>query len=264
MNLSKILNASKRELKKSSPTILTVLGVLGVASTSFITAKNTIKAVQIWNDLKLKTIEEHGEEPTKTEYFKASFKCYIPAIIMGVSTIICITSSNVLNKRSQAALSSAYVLLDRSYREYRDKVNKIFGENADSQVQKDIMEEILANSDKEFDPDLILSDNKLFYEQCSGQYFESSLEEVLRAEYSINRCFIINEYAKLNDFLTLLGLEKTDKGSMVGWSMYMGLEFYGYQWIDFKHEIVTLDDGLECCVISMPFQPTADCVLDDI
>lgn len=65
----------------------------------------------------------HDGDPhayTKTEAIAAAWKCYIPAVAIGASTIACIMGANALNRRQQAALTSAYALVQSSYKEYKD------------------------------------------------------------------------------------------------------------------------------------------------
>lgn len=50
----------------------------------------------------------------------SAWKCYIPTAAFGLSTIACIMGANALNSRKQAALTSAYALINQSYKEYKD------------------------------------------------------------------------------------------------------------------------------------------------
>jgi hypothetical protein len=102
----------------------------------------------------------------------------------------------------------------------------------------------------------ILSEVHLFYEYNHGDFFLRTKEEVLSAEYRLNLKFSITGYASLNDFYELLYLPKTDIGASIGWAF--GNDLYRYPWIDFTHELVNLEDGMECYVIDMPNPPESD------
>jgi hypothetical protein len=92
-----------------------------------------------------------------------------------------------------------------------------------------------------------------------GKYFETTKEDVLLAEYRLNRDFTLCGYAALNDFYELLGLEKSESGEVLGWTLENSWSEVGeYPWVDFEHETVTMDDGLECCIITFTHPPTAD------
>lgn len=99
-------------LRGRAPTILTVVAALGVISTAVLTAKAVPKAAK----RKAKAEEEKGEELTKLETAVAVAPAYIPTVLAGASTIVCLFGANVLNKRSQASIASAYALLDTSYK----------------------------------------------------------------------------------------------------------------------------------------------------
>lgn len=101
-----------------------------------------------------------------------------------------------------------------------------------------------------------IHDTCLFFEINYGEFFERSKGEVLSAEYRFNMLFIAKGYATLNDFYELLYLQKTDLGERLGWAIGEGM--YGCPWIDFTHELVELDDGMECYIINMTFEPSED------
>ena len=124
--MGNLLRNSRLVLKKNGATILTCVGGVGVIATTVMAVKATPKALLLLEEAK----KEKGEELTKVEVVKTAAPAYIPTAVMGVSTIACIFSANMLNKRHQAALTSAYALLNQSYKEYRGKVVDLYGEIA--------------------------------------------------------------------------------------------------------------------------------------
>ena len=173
-------------------TILTCIGAVGVVITSIMVAKAAPKAVRLLDQAE----EEKGEELTTIEKVKTAAPVYIPATLVGASTIACIFGANVLNKRDQAALMSAYALANRTYTEYKDKISG----NARSQIK-----EIIAK-DQYDDGEEISEGKQLFFDFNNMTYFESTLNEVLQK--------------------------------------------------------VTLDDGMECYIISTPFEPLLPYIYD--
>lgn len=153
-------------------TILTIVSAAGVVATAILAAKGATKA----STLLRKAKEEKGEELTKSEVFKTAAPAYIPTIVAGVSTIVCIFGVNMLNQRTQASLASAYALLDSSYKEYRSKVNELYGEDADDRIKN----EIAKDHWEEEDEPLIPEGEQLFYDFNSMQYFTSTIDEVLQ------------------------------------------------------------------------------------
>lgn len=259
--MSKVSQHSTSFLSRNSSTILTVLGGIGVIATAVLAAKTSPKAAALIESKE----EEKGEELTKWEVIKTATPAYIPAIVTGVSTIACIFGANILNKHQQASLASAYALIDNSYKAYKDKLKELYGEEA----HNNIIDALAVEKAEEigvynYGPvslcNLSIEDGtsepRLFYDEFSNRYFETTIEQVLNAEYHFNRNFVLRGYAFLNEFYEFLGLEHTEYGDQVGWSS----EDETY-WIEFNHRKVLLDDDrLEAYIIETPWGPTIEAV----
>ena len=238
-----LLNSSKLFLRRNSPTILTFLGAAGVVATSIAAAKATPKAMALLE----KTKEEKGEELTKLEIVKVAGPAYVPAVAIGASTIACIFGANALNKKTQASIMSAYALLDTSYKQYKSKVKELYGENSDQNVKKEIAK------DKFKDNDIHINNEKiLFFDFYSLRYFESTERLVLKAENRVNELLKLYGRASLNDFYESLGMPTAYTGYELWWNVQKCPS------VEFTHDITTMDDGLECCVISMSVEPECE------
>lgn len=114
--IQKLLHKSGLCIRKYSPVALSCVASAGVVVTAIAAAKATPRAVAlVYADSRKK----HDGDPyayTKKEAFIAAWKCYIPAVAFGASTIACIMGANALNRRQQAALTSAYALVQSSYK----------------------------------------------------------------------------------------------------------------------------------------------------
>ena len=249
---------SKLFVKRHGATILTYAGGAGVILTAVTAAKATPKATQLLEEAK----KEKGEELTKYERFTIGCHAYIPTIIMGSATLLCVFGANILNKRHQAALISAYAMIDNSYKEYKNKLKELYGEEAHEEIVNAIAvekarevgitaESLCANTCLSNDESC--GEPVLFYDEWSGRYFESTIEQVIIAEYHLNRNFVLRGYTVLNELYEFLGLDTTDYGSTVGWAVED--EIY---WIDFNHRKVIMDDDLECYIIETPWGPTVE------
>lgn len=179
--------------KPQTSTMLTWIGAVGVVATSILTAKSTFKAAMILEQEKC----ERGGELTTAEAIKVTWPAYVPPVIMGAATISCILGANILNQRTQASLMSAYALLDNSYKEYRRKVNELYGEDADENVKEAIALETIDEVKKPKGDDV-----ELFFDFNALRYFEGKMNDVLHK--------------------------------------------------------VTTDDGMECWIVSTPFDPYSD------
>lgn len=244
-----LLKFSKPFFKRNASTILTCLGAVGVVATAVSAAQVTPKAVRT---LKKKE-NEKGAKLTTIEVVKVSAPIYIPTVIIGASSIACIFGANVLNKRQQAALMSAYALVNDSYKRYKNKVVELYGPDANDVVRQELVRDA-------YEDDVYpLEDNKvLFYDTFSERYFESTLDKVYKAEYDVNRMLAKEWGVYLNEFYDKLGIDLVDYGDYLGWSTYEINEAYWYSWIEFKHTKVTLEDGLECICIDILTEPTFD------
>jgi hypothetical protein len=243
---AKLLQRSRIFVKKNASTILTCVGVIGVVGTAVLTAKAAPKALKAVEDAK----EEKGDDLTVPEVIKAVAPAYIPVVVVGVATVTCIVGANMLNKRQQASLASAYALLDTSYKEYKKKVTDLYGEEADNHIKAEI-----AKDKYELTDILPEEGNRLFYDEYSGRYFETTDAKVKEAEYTVNRHLQTKGYACVNDFYKELGMEMLYSGFDVGWAPEFLKEHAWQSWLDFNHETTVLDDGLEVCIISFYTDP---------
>lgn len=245
-----MLRYSKVFVKKNASTILTCAGGVGVIATAVLAVKATPKALERIETAK----EEKGEPLSKWETVQVAGPAYIPAIITGASTIACVFGANILNKRQQAALMSAYAFLDNSYKEYKTKVGELYGEEAHTHVREDIIR------DKYIDNDVHLEDSnkELFYDMFSERYFESTMADVIKAEYEINKKITNLGGAFVNEFYELLDIPQLDYGTSMGWSIGSLMSEKWNQWLDFDHKKVIMDDGLECTIVTMMSEPMFD------
>lgn len=237
---------SKLFLKRNSSIILTLSASAGVVGTAVLTAKATPKVLTLLEQAK----EAKGEDLTPLETIKVAAPAYIPATVAGIATIGCIFGIHGVNKRNQAALASAYGLLDNSYRSYREKVRELYGDDADSKVKEQVVKSIENPNIPPYE-----RDKELFFDYYSGRYFNARLEDVLRAEYRINRTLMTREYAYINEFYEELGLPLLKHGWDIGWSLGGNNANYWQEWVDFINEKYTLDDGLEYYLVTMRQEP---------
>lgn len=243
--MSKFVNRSKAFFKKNGPTILTVVGGVGVIATAVLAVKATPKALERVEAAK----NEKGEDLTKFEAIVVAGPSYIPAVAAGAATLICIFSANALSKRQQASIVSAYALLDSSYKQYKHKVEELYGTTGAERIAGEIAKD-------NYEDDIVAEDGKqLFFDSFSNRYFESTMEDVLRAEYNLNRDLTLEDHATLNRFYEHLGLEPIEAGDALGWSVGANFALYWQSWVDFSHQKTAIDDDLECYIIHIMHEP---------
>lgn len=260
------------KLKDSAPLILTGLSMCGVIFTAAAAIHDTPKALKL-----IKHEEDHRmfkmkvystgdgkfdtevkvEPMTLLEKAKIAWKCYIPTMLVAGSTIFCIGYSQKLNSKQKKELLAAYALMHAAYYEYRDKVSDIFGPDADGKIKEFISEDRAKTGKVEYGNGK-KEDSIIFVDEFMNTVFESSVEEVQRAEYELNRTFALRGYVSMGDFYRYLGLDDVyaEDGPLLerfGWSYDIGTDM-GYEWIDFAHKKIE-DADMETYSISYPFEP---------
>ena len=249
---------AKLYLKRSTPTILSCASVIGIVATTVTAIKATPKAVEL---VKANSRINHDGDPyasTKIEVIQSCWRCYIPTVLIGLSTITCILGINVLNKRNQASLTTAYGLLNESYQKYRKAANTVFGDNADSKIKVQMAKDAYVSADGysvyslEDDEE---GERILCYDLYSQRYFVGTMAAVLNAQYHLNRNLSLRGYASVNEFYEFLGIDGIKYGDDIGWSYDQCVE-EGILWLDFENSQTIMDDGMKCCVISALWEPT--------
>jgi hypothetical protein len=256
-NLNSLFHRSKLHLKRASPTILTYVAAIGVVATSVMAVKATPKAMMLLEQ----ATDEKGEELTKLEVVRVAGPVYIPALAIGVSTISCIFGANVLNKRNQASLISAYAMLSESYQQYRRAANVVYGEDADARIKAEMAKDTyvsgvgMFNNVSVYSPDMDPESEKILcYDLFSQRYFTSTMAAVLNAEYHINRNLQVRGEVSLNELYDFMGLAQVENGDEIGWSLDQLYEDE-VMWLDFTNTLTNMDDGMVCCIISATHDP---------
>lgn len=257
------MNNLQRFVKKNSSNILTVATAAGMITTTILAVKATPKALELikaeedtrkitktttlYADNQPYTTEvvEEASKLTPLEIVKVAWKPYVPAIAMGTLTLTCLFGMNYLNRKTQASLISAYAVLEKSYRQYREKCIEMY--NADTDI--DIKQKIAKSN---FYKNIEVEDGKeLFFDYTSMQYFESTMDEVKEALDTINETLSDSGFVYLNDFYELLGIPLVDYGYNLGWFSDIGT-------LKLDYEKTELDDGdgtLDCWIITPTESP---------
>lgn len=161
MSNNKLMNTVTRSLgkvgfalKKHSPEILVVGGVIGVVTSAVLACRATTKVSSVLDKAKedIETIHSVAENPEFAEdytvedskkdlaivYAKTGLevaKLYAPAVILGALSITGILASNNILRKRNVALAAAYAAVDRSFKEYRGRVVERFGEAVDRELK---------------------------------------------------------------------------------------------------------------------------------
>lgn len=231
--------------KHNSPTILTVVGCVGVGVTAVMAARDTVKAVKRINYERGYQLKEFNTK----EKIKIAAPCYIPTVLSGLSTMLCICGANKLNKNMQKSLTSAYILLDQSYKEYKNSVKDVFGEEGETHVIENIVDKRIEKMD--------INEGDIFFDFFSLQFFNSSLPRMYEAERAANEILQSHGYISLKTVYSLIGEDIIGTDDLLGWSLGAG-KAYGYDRITLNTQEMTREDGSKYYVLDFGDAPTED------
>ena len=244
----------KVELKaiKHSPEILAGVGVVGVVGSLVLACKATTKLSDILEDSKeqLDKIKEVAADPAYEEKYSQDdakkdttityvqtamkvTKLYAPSVILCASSLGCLLASNNILKKRNAALSAAYMTVDKSFKEYRKRVADRFGEEVEKEIRYNIKAEEITKVDEDGnevtetvkvmdgtdDPNSYSDYARFFDESCAAWQND--------AEYNLTFLKAQQQYANdllkargrlfLNEVYRMLGIDETKAGQVVGW-----------------------------------------------
>lgn len=253
------------KMKKHSPEILMVAGVAGVVVSAVMACKATLKVDAVMDETKEKMdkihkaeedgVTESGEDYSKEDAKKDTVivyaqtglklaKTYAPAVAIGALSITSILASNNILRKRNVALAAAYATVDKSFKEYRNRVIKKFGQEIDRELKYNIKaEKVTATEvDEETGKEKKVKKNAFVVNpsDVSGyaRFFEKyTVDEdgnsILNPHWEPNNEYNImfikaqenyaNDLLKakkrlfLNDVYEMLGLPRTKAGQVVGW-----------------------------------------------
>lgn len=216
-------------MNKNLLPIISCVGVVATAVATYIKHDDIEKAA--------KRLE--NEKSYKREAVVLFLKEAAMPIIFGTATIASIAIQNKVSAKRLAAATTAASAASSRFMNYRDKVRKEFGKEAD----KHIMTEI-AKEDWGCQPALPISKNdtdELFFEPIGGRWFYAKPSRVSEAMYHVNRNLQLRGDSYVNEFYDFIGIKTDKKLDYIGWDAGYFLEELGIcPWIDFR-----VKDGLE-------------------
>ena len=217
IDISNFFRSASRAVSKHSPEILTGMGIAGMITTTVLAVRATPKALTLIDD----EASVKGEPLTKVEVVKAAWKPYIPAIVTGTMSTVCLIGASKVSTSRNAALLTAYKLSETALAEYREKVVETIGEKKEQEVRHKVAKEkLIKNPPKSSEIIITGKGNTLCYDPLSDRHFRSDLEIIRRAEITLNKEMInsIGGMVTLNDFYNEIGLGRIDIGDDIGWT----------------------------------------------
>ena len=271
--MNKVTQMTKKsglKVRKHSPEILVISGVVGVVTSAVLACKATTKLDSIMSESKEQVekihgyVEENGytEEYTEQDskkdlaivYTQSAFKVgklYAPSVILGAASIAAILGGhNILRKRN-IALATAYTALNTSFKDYRNRVIERFGKELDKELRFNV-------KTKEFEEKVVDAKGKEKIEKKMTQVTDASEIEGYspyakfyddgcigwEKDPELNLMFLRRQqdaaterlksqgYLFLNDVYDMVGIPRTKAGQVVGW-IYDKKHPVGDNFVDF-------------------------------
>lgn len=240
------------QLAKHSPGIMFSVGIAGAVTATVLACRSTLRLEE--------TLVKHEEDRKDADYnlnekslstkehaamvrhiqlavVRDVAKLYAPAVGVGVVSVGLLTGAHVTLNRRNAALIAAYNVLDKGFKQYRERVRQELGEDKDREfmfgsVDKEIVEEgehghevktvkrhagpsAYARKFEEGNPCWSASPH-------NNEHFLKGIQNYA------NDMLRIRGHVLLNDVYDMLKMERSEAGTVVGW-----VKGHGDNYVDF-------------------------------
>lgn len=222
--------------------VLAVVAGAGMIFTVWLTAKKAPEAVKLKEAALEKKRIDTGDENaqlTKLEALRAQIPCYGPVIASAAVATGSMIASQII---PQEALYD----VKKTFQTYKDVTAKLNGPEAEKVIDQ-ITEKKLEQGSNGIKKEIFVIE--FLDEQIE---IETTIVDILEAEYNINRFFKGCGRITFNEALEFFHEKARERGEEFGWDEYIGDAFYGYCWIDFQHRRGMLN-GKPVNFIDMPF-----------
>lgn len=165
VNVTRGMHRAALKVKKHSPEILAVTGVIGIATSFVMACKATTKLNPILEETQrninavheaVETGVAHTMDPETQEIVQVPYapedgkkdltiysvqgglkvvKLYAPAVTVGLLAVGCMLGSNRILHKRYLASAAAYTAVDTAFKDYRGRVIERFGEELDRELK---------------------------------------------------------------------------------------------------------------------------------
>ena len=273
--ISKVTGRTGLKIKQYSPEILMVVGVAGVITTTVLACKATLKleaivdqagdTIEKINEAKEKYAnkdeEMYGqyteEDATKDKlvvYVQTAVKVgrlYGPTVILGAVSVGALLGSHNIMKKRNVAIAAAYKIVDESFKDYRKRVVEELGEKVDLDYEKGLRHEMMdvttvdekgkekttQQSVETKDVDGYSQYAKFFDDGCANwsKNPEYNLLFLTAQQNYANDLLVARGHVFLNEIYDMLGIPRTQAGSVVGWVLKEENSYIDFGMYDVHH-----------------------------
>lgn len=241
INLSKVSKA----ISKSIPHIFTAAGIIwfGISVGS---AYSTGKKMQK-TDISIKNEDD----------VKKLVKTALPTVGSFMVGTACVIMSDVCSARIIRASNIAYKRLAANFAEYKAAVIGACGAGANELAMKKAAETHAPDTEEKLEAGYYH-----FYDTFSRNDFVAKMEDVIAAEYEINRQLSREGFVSVNDFYELLEINHIAGGNELGWDVGELVDYCGECWLEFMNVEHVEEDGTKWYSIHYAYDPCVDGIID--
>lgn len=259
--ISRTVTKGMFKVKKHSPELLLAAGIVGGIATTVVACKQTTKLNSILEEHN-KEIEKHeaavedpeslpeGETYTEEDLKEDKrtitiqtgvkiVKLYAPAVIIGGLSVAAILASNNIMRKRNLALASSLASVTSAFEEYRKRVVKKYGEEADydlitGKTEESTVEVVDGEVVSEEKPELASPTCKYFDETCKGYTGDPNLDlmALMAHQDALSNKLRTQGHLFLNEAYDELGIQRTPIGQRLGW-IYDEKNPIGDNFVDF-------------------------------
>ena len=263
--LRKSFKKAQLTVRKHSPEILMVAGVIGTVAGAVMACKETLELEDVLDECKQEKMEleeqyamceKYSEDALKKDQVKLTInqaakivKLYAPSVIMEVTSIGVIFASNDIMRKRNASMAAAYATLNSMYKRYRQNVIESYGEEVDKDMRFGVKHEKVTEIDEDgnkvkIDARIVDLDNTALAISDYSRFFQSGCKgfDASSGRYNLlylkgiqamfNNKLIADGYVMLNDVYRELGFDTIPEGWSIGW-VYDEANPIGDNYIDF-------------------------------
>lgn len=202
-----MLSAVRMFAKSNSSSILTGFAITGVITTGIFAGKASIKAEKVLEGIA-------DEDLDRKERLKTVAPIFMPAIISGFATIMCICATHSIDTQKQMALMSAYSLSEHAMKSMEETLS----DKKLKQVKETIFEEDVKKNPPKQEAMYDTGKGKTkFRDGIFGGDFIADIEFVKAVFNKYNKMLNDGDIVYVNDLRWDLGLPQTEMGSILGW-----------------------------------------------
>lgn len=254
MNVSTITNSVTRiggrqllKVRKHSPEILVVGGVVGVAVAGAMLVRATYKGHREIEKFRmglhqasvgLEVAKDPNNDYSKSDYTReaAEFakqtvvdfgRMYGPAVVVGTASVFAILAGHRILQTRHVALAAAYQGLQFTFDEYRKRVLTQMGDDSERALFNGVYKETTLNEEtgkKKTETHYSvhgMSQYSRFFDDFNKNYIpgrpDQNFHFLLSQERYLTQKLQANGHLFLNEVYDALGMERSPAGQIVGW-----------------------------------------------